>query len=412
MSRAQNVLTNLLAIADIHVDGTRPWDIRVHDARFFGRVLASGTLGFGESYMDGWWDSEALDEMCCRAIQTRLDQRFTFRLPNLGALLTALVVNQQTRRRSKKVGRVHYDLSNDFFEAMLDPNMQYSCALFEDGDDLAAAQLRKLDWICQRLRLRPGLRLLDIGCGWGGLARYAARQYGCQVVGITISKEQFDYAQRWCRGLDVEIQLRDYRDATGQFDRVVSVGMVEHVGPKNYRTYFRTAARLLGDDGLFLCQGIAGHSSRLYVDPWIERYIFPNSLLPSAARLARAAEGVFILEDIKNIGMNYDRTLLAWEENFQRSWCRFAGRYSERFRRMWRFYLLSCAGAFRARSLQMFSMLFSKEKASLCDDFQADPADQDLCTTAGAPKVFAMARAPSVRARHGTSPSDWRTGLA
>ncbi len=363
MSRAQNLLSDCLAVAGIHVNGTRPWDIAVHDDRFFGRVLAFGTLGLGESYMDGWWDCEALDEMCCRAIRARLDRRFAFRLPNVWAMVSALFVNQQTIRQSRKVGRVHYDLSNDFFEAMLDPNMQYSCALFAEGDDLASAQLRKLDWICERLRLRPGLRLLDIGCGWGGLARYAARQYGCQVVGITISREQFRYAQRWCRELDVEIRLRDYREVTERFDRVVSVGMVEHVGYKNYHTYMRAAARSLGEDGLFLCQGICGNVSRVHTDPWIKRYIFPNSVLPSVACLTRAAEGVFVLEDIKNIGPNYDPTLLAWEQNFRRAWSRFADRYGERFRRMWRFYLLSCAGAFRARSLQVFSMLFSKQRA-------------------------------------------------
>jgi cyclopropane-fatty-acyl-phospholipid synthase len=368
MSRVQDVITNLLAFADIRVNGARPWDIQVHDQRLFGQLLASGTLGFGESYMDGWWDCDALDEMCCRAIHAGLEKRFAFRLPNVWAVLTALFANQQTLRRARKVGRVHYDLSNDFFEAMLDPNMQYSCALFAEGDDLASAQLRKLDWICERLRLRPGLRLLDIGCGWGGLARYAARHYCCQVVGITISQEQFRYAQRWCRGLDVEIQLRDYREVTERFDRVVSVGMVEHVGYKNYRTYMRAAARCLNNEGLFLCQGICRNSSVVGGDPWIKRYIFPNSMLPSLARLTRAAEGVFIVEDVKNIGPNYDPTLLAWEENFRRAWPRFADRYGERFRRMWRFYLLSCAGAFRARSLQVFSILFSKERAANMSD--------------------------------------------
>lgn len=361
MSKAQDVMTNLLAFADIRINGARPWDIQVHDQRFFSRVLASGTLGFGESYMDDWWNCDALDEMCCRAIRAELDKRFAFRLPNVWALLTALLVNQQTARRSRKVSRLHYDLSNDFFEAMLDPNMQYSCAVFAEGDDLASAQLRKLDWICERLRLRPGLRLLDIGCGWGGLARYAARHYACNVVGITISREQFQYAQRWCSGLDVEIQLRDYREVSERFDRVVSVGMIEHVGQKNYRTYMRAVARSLAEDGLFLCQGICGNFSRFHTDPWIKRYIFPNSMLPSVAQLTRAAEGVFIVEDVKNIGPNYDPTLLAWEENFRRAWPRFADRYGERFRRMWRFYLLSCAGAFRARSLQVFSILFSKE---------------------------------------------------
>jgi cyclopropane-fatty-acyl-phospholipid synthase len=370
MSRAQGVVTNLLAFADVRIDGDRPWDIQVHDQRFFSRVLASGTLGFGESYMEGWWDCDELDEMCCRAIRAGLEKRFAFRLPNLWTFLTAVLTNQQTTRRARKVGRVHYDLSNDFFEAMLDPNMQYSCALFDEGDDLAAAQLRKLDWICERLRLCPGLRLLDIGCGWGGLARHAARQYGCQVLGITISREQFRYAQRWCRGLDVEIQLRDYREVTGQFDRVVSVGMVEHVGYKNYRTYMRAAARSLGQNGLFLCQGISHNFSVVGGDPWIKRYIFPNSMLPSLARLTRAAEGVFIIDDVKNIGPNYDPTLLAWEENFRCAWPRFADRYGERFRRMWRFYLLSCAGAFRARSLQVYSILFSKQAGAAGSDIR------------------------------------------
>ncbi len=266
MSTAQSVLTNLLASADIRINPERfrGWDIQVHDRRFFSRVMASGTLGFGESYMDGWWDCDSLDEMCCRAIRAALEERFEFRLPNLWALVTALVANQQTLRRTRKVGRVHYDLSNDFFEAMLDPNMQYSCALFAEGDELNSAQLRKLDWICERLRLRPGLRLLDIGCGWGGLARYAASNYGCQVVGITISREQFRHAQRWCRGLDVEIQLRDYREITERFDRVVSVGMVEHVGHKNYRTYMRAAAHSLGQGWII---SLSGNLRRLFAHP-------------------------------------------------------------------------------------------------------------------------------------------------
>jgi cyclopropane-fatty-acyl-phospholipid synthase len=182
--------------------------------------------------------------------------------------------------------------------------------------------------------------------------------------------------------LDVEIQLRDYREIiTERFDRVVSVGMVEHVGHKNYRTYMRAAARSLGKDGLSLCQGICGHSSRRHTDPWITRYIFPNSVLPSLPRLTRAAEGIFIVEDVKNIGPNYDPTLLAWEENFTCAWPRFADRYGERFRRMWRFYLLSCAGAFRARSLHVFSILFSKEgsaKQRVCPMTDANEKETKL----------------------------------
>ena len=362
MAAAREAVENLLRAADIQINGARAWDIQVHDERFFPRLLAGGTLSFGESYMDGWWDCGALDEMCCRAIRARLEQRFTYSLRNLLALVVSLVVNHQTERRSRRVGETHYDLGNDFFQAMLDPWMQYSCALFAEGDDLAAAQRRKLEMICQRLQLRPGLRLLDIGCGWGGLAKYAAEHYGCSVVGLTISREQQQFAERWCRGLDVQIQLCDYHRIRGTFDRSVSVGMVEHVGFKNYRTYLGLAAASLGKEGRFLCQGICNPLPSYQLDPWMRRYIFPNSVLPSLSGLTKAAEGFFLVEDVLNLGPHYDPTLMAWEENFRRAWPRFAARYDERFRRMWRFYLLSCAGAFRARSMQVYSILFSKDE--------------------------------------------------
>jgi cyclopropane-fatty-acyl-phospholipid synthase len=367
MAAAREIVEQLLRTADIQIDGTRPWDIKVHDERFFPRVLAGGTLGFGEAYMDGWWDCEALDEMCCRAISARLDERFTYSPRNLLAFAISLLSNRQSRRRARRVGEAHYDLGNEFFRAMLDPWMQYSCAFFLEGDDLAAAQRRKLEMICQSLDLRPGMRLLDVGCGWGGLAKYAAQNYGCSVTGLTISREQQQFAAAWCDGLEIEIQLRDYRQIRGRFDRAVSIGMVEHVGFKNYRTYLRAIAGSLGKDGRFLCQGICNPLSVWQLDPWIRRYIFPNSILPSLARLTKAAEGLFLVEDVVNLGPHYDPTLMAWEENFRRAWPRFADRYDERFRRMWRFYLLSCAGAFRARSLQVYGILFLRPGSEMRD---------------------------------------------
>jgi cyclopropane-fatty-acyl-phospholipid synthase len=363
MAAAREVVEQLLRTADIEIDGPDPWDIKVHDERFFARVLAGGTLGFGEAYMDGWWDCEALDEMCSRAISARLDERFTYSPRNLLAFAISLLTNRQSRRRARQVGEVHYDLGNDFFRAMLDPWMQYSSAFFLEGDDLATAQRRKLEMVCQRLDLHPGMRLLDVGCGWGGLAKYAAQNYGCSVTGLTISREQQQFAASWCDGLEVEIQLRDYRQIRGRFDCAVSVGMVEHVGFKNYRTYLRAIADSLGKDGLFLCQGICNPISGWQLDPWIRRYIFPNSILPSLARLTKAAEGLFLVQEVVNLGPHYDPTLLAWEENFRRAWPRFAAHYDPRFRRMWRFYLLSCAGAFRARSLQVYGILFAKPES-------------------------------------------------
>ena len=378
MAAAQRTVENLLRTAGIAINGTHPWDIQVHDERFFARVLASGSLGLGESYMEGWWDCQALDTMCARAIAARLDERFVYSLPNLLGCAAALLSNRQTRRRARRVGQVHYDLGNDFFEAMLDPLMQYSCAIFAEGDDLAAAQRRKLETICQRLDLRPGMRLLDVGCGWGGLAKYAAEQYGCSVVGLTISRKQQEYAERFCGGLPVEIHLRDYREVRGRFDRAVSVGMVEHVGGKNYRTYLRAIADSLGEEGQFLCQGIGNPISSLQLDPWIRRYIFPNSLLPSLARLTKAAEGLFLVEEVRNFGPHYDPTLMAWEENFRRAWPQFAQYYGECFRRMWRFYLLSCAGAFRARSLQVYGILFQKVPAKVRGPFASASARDGL----------------------------------
>ncbi|HEU4678122.1 MAG TPA: class I SAM-dependent methyltransferase, partial [Terrimicrobiaceae bacterium] len=246
-SLAKTTVQELFASADIRFQGGRPWDIRVNDERFYQATLTGGTLGFGESYMDGWWDCDALDEMCCRAIRVHLEERVPLNLHTAIAIAGSFLFNLQTRRRSRAVGKRHYDVGNDLFERMLDPLMQYSCAWFRDTDDLAQAQREKMDLICRKLGLREGMSLLDIGCGWGGLARHAAKQYGCRVVGITISEEQGRYATEFCRGLPVEIRLQDYREVRDRFDRIVSVGMLEHVGPKNYRPYMQTVFRSLED---------------------------------------------------------------------------------------------------------------------------------------------------------------------
>jgi len=357
---ARRIVTALFAEAGVAIDGPRPWDLRVLDDRLYARVIGGGTLGFGEAYMDGWWESDAIDELCCRALRARLADRMPLNAATLSVALRARLFNLQSMRRARSAVRAHYDLGNDFFEAMLDPALQYSCAYFDGTDDLGEAQRRKMDLICRKLCLKPGMRLLDIGCGWGGLARHAARHHGCRVVGITLSAEQQAYAARASEGLPVEIRLQDYRDVTDSFDRVVSVGMMEHVGYKNYRRFMSAAARCLGDGGLFLCHTIGGNVSNVCSDRWINRHVFPDSMLPSAAQVTRAAEGLFVLEDVQNLGPHYDRTLLAWERNFRLSWPRFRPAYGERFGRMWRYYLLSCAGAFRARNIELFQFVLSK----------------------------------------------------
>ena len=356
--RLQHKAERLLAEADIQIDGDRPWDIQVHDPRLFARVFAHGSLGFGEAYMDGWWDAERLDELLTRVIGARLDRRMA--LPQkVARWALGHLVNLQSGRRAFKVGEEHYDRGNDLFERMLDKRLIYSCGYWKDATTLDAAQEAKLDLACRKLGLEPGMKLLDIGCGWGGMAQYAAEKYGVSVVGITISKEQAEYGEKLCSDLPVEIRVEDYRKHEGEYDRIVSIGMFEHVGHRNYRTYFRHARRLLKPDGLFLLHAIHGNVSLTRTDPWIEKYIFPNGMIPSPRQVTRAIERLFVIEDLHNFGTDYDKTLMAWHDNFNQAWPELKEAYGERFRRMWNFYLMASAASFRTRHDQLFQILLS-----------------------------------------------------
>lgn len=353
--RCQQILTP----ADIKINGSRPWDMQIHDDRFYARVLAEGSMGLGESYMDGWWDAAALDEFFFRIFRTKLDEQCLTWRDGLTAL-KARIINQQTIPRAFQIGRHHYDLGNDLYATMLDGQMIYSCGYWQDASSLDQAQEAKLELICQKLRLKPSMRLLDIGCGWGGMAAYAARNYGVEVVGITVSEEQARYAREQCRGLPVSIELRDYREQRGCFDRVVSIGMFEHVGHKNYRTFMEQQRDLLTEDGLALLHTIGRNKTAPTIDKWINRYIFPNSMLPSAKQIACAADELFVIEDWHNFGTDYDTTLLHWFRNFDASFVKLpASRYDQRFYRMWKYYLLSCAGSFRARRNQVWQIVLS-----------------------------------------------------
>ena len=349
----------MLSMADIEINGTRPFDIQVKNPEFFKRVLQEGSLGLGESYMDGWWECERLDCFFQRVLTAGLERKLPHHFKDTLRIAAARLTNLQSKKRAWIVGKEHYDLGNDLFTLMLDPYMQYSCGYWKSADTLEQAQENKLRMICDKLQLQPGMRLLDIGCGWGGLSAFAAKNYGVSVVGVTISAEQQKLAQARCAGLDVDIQLQDYRDLHQQFDRIVSVGMFEHVGPKNYRTYFEVVERNLKPDGLFLLHTIGSNRTDMNVDPWINKYIFPNGCLPSVAHIAQTSEGRFVMEDWHNFGADYDRTLMAWYERFQQAWPQLAERYSERFERMFSYYLNACAGAFRSRDIQLWQVLFS-----------------------------------------------------
>ncbi|HAU5678589.1 TPA: cyclopropane fatty acyl phospholipid synthase [Citrobacter freundii] len=350
----------LISQADIRINGSRAWDIQLHHTGFFKRVLQQGSLGLGESYMEGWWDCERLDILFCKILKAKLDQQMPGNLKDILRIACARLFNLQSRSRAWIVGKEHYDIGNDLFALMLDPHMQYSCGYWKDATTLEDAQNAKLKMICEKLQLKPGMRLLDIGCGWGGLAEYAARHYGAVVEGVTISKEQQKMAQQRCEGLDVNILLQDYRDLDKHYDRIVSVGMFEHVGPKNYDTYFSIADRCLKPDGLFLLHTIGSNKKGMSVDPWINKYIFPNGCLPSISHIAEASESRFVMEDWHNFGSDYDKTLMAWHERFNQAWPELSSRYSATFRRMFNYYLCACAGAFRARDIELWQVLFSR----------------------------------------------------
>ena len=359
---APEVLRALLATADVQINGRRPWDIRIHNDRVFSRVLSDWSLGLGEAYIDGDWDCEQLDELFTRLLRTDVESQAVgvARLRLIATHVRHRLLNLQSKRRAFQVGEQHYDAGNDLFEAMLDDQMIYSCGYWQNASDLGQAQIEKLDMICRKLQLRRGETLLDIGCGWGGLAKFAAQNYGVKVTGITVSKEQLELARRRCAGLPVRLLLQDYRDLKGQFDKIVSVGMFEHVGPKNYDTYFDTVKRLLATDGLFLLHTIGLAAASQGTDPWIDKYVFPNGKLPSPSEMSSALEGKLIVEDWHNFGQDYDRTLMAWHARIEAAWPRLTARYDARFRRMWRYYLLCCAGFFRSRQGQLWQVVLTK----------------------------------------------------
>lgn len=359
------IIRDLFMKAGVEIDGKKEHDIQVHDEKFYARIIRDGSLGLGESYMEGMWDSEALDKTMYLLISAKLNKLVQNKWTMLFLLVKAKFRNLQSVSRAFEVGEKHYDIGNDLYEKMLDHRMMYTCAYWQDAATLEEAQDAKLELICKKIGLKPGMRVLDIGCGWGGFAHFAAEKYGAEVTGITISKEQASLAKLRCENLPVNIELKDYRHVQGQYDAVISIGMIEHVGAKNYRTYMETVDRCLKPDGIAFVQTISGNRTTKHTEPWIHKYIFPNSNLPSLAALSHAMDDLFSIEDVHNFGPDYDKTLLAWYKNFADAWPELKDNYDERFFRMWSYYLLTNAACFRARYLQLFQVVMTKTPTPL-----------------------------------------------
>ncbi len=363
-NKYEKITAEIFKMAGVQIDGSNPWDIRVHNKEFYRRTILDGVLGFGESYMDGWWDAEKVDELIDRILLAHLKEKIRRKFSTLFDLFTARLFNLQSKRRAFIVGEEHYDLGNDLFQNMLDQRMNYSCAYWKGADTLDRAQENKLELICRKLYLKPGMRVLDIGCGWGPFGKYAAEKYDVQVVGMTVSKEQVELGRKLCSGLPVEFRLMDYRSMNEKFDRIVSVGMIEHVGYKNYSKFFEIANRCLKDEGLFLLHSIGRMKSLKTFDPWMQKYIFPNGMIPSVNQLSTAFENHFVMEDWHNFGIDYDKTLMVWHDNFVNNWDKIKSQKSERFYRMWKYYLLSSAASFRSRRNQLWQIVLSKNGLS------------------------------------------------
>lgn len=354
------IIKDALAKGDIQVNGSRPWDIQIHDERFYKRVLSEDALGLGESYVQGWWDAEELDSFFFHLLGIELsDIRVSWQ--RKWTIVKDRFLNRQNKTRAFEVGVRHYDRGNDLFQVMLDPLMTYTCGYWKNASNLEEAQEAKLDLVCRKLDLKEGQTVLDIGCGWGSFMRFASEKYGIRAVGVTISKEQAELGRKLCADLPVEIRLQDYREVNEKFDHVVSLGMFEHVGPKNYRTFFQKAEECLKDDGLLLLHTIGNIFSDRSTDPFTEKYIFPNSVIPSIKQIGEATERLFVMEDWHNFGPYYDPTLMAWNENFEAGWETLRPKYGEKFYRMWRYFLLSAAGSFRVRKMQLWQIVMSKK---------------------------------------------------
>lgn len=352
-------IVGLLKDAGITVNGSNPWDIQIRSEETWTRLFAQGTLGLGEAYMDGLWDVGDMAEFFNKVLVGRIGDKLRVTPNLLWQIVQAKFLNMQSIERSRRVAKMHYS-ETDAYRASLDKRMTGSCGYWPEGvTNVDQAQEAKLDLVCRKIGLRPGQLVWDIGCGWGAFMGFAAEKYGARCVGVTVSPDQAAYGRERYKDLPIEFRVQDYREFEGKTDHVVSMGMFEHVGHKNYRTYFEKARSIVKDDGLFMMHSVASQWSTDTIEPWLEKYIFPGGVIPSMAQIGKAIDGLWSVVDVHNIGPHYDKTLVAWYENFDKNWKQDRTPDEERFYRLWKYYLLCCAGGFRARVLQVWQFVLS-----------------------------------------------------
>ena len=361
---SKEIVIDLLKSADISVNSGGENDITIKDEKFYKKVLLEGSLGLGEAYINKQWECDCVDQFIFKILRANLDEKYNAQLA-LNVVKEKLIdaINPQSIFNSKNDISYHYDIGNDLFYNMLDERMVYSCAFWKNAKNLKEAQENKLELICKKIGLKPGMRILDVGCGWGSFMKYAAEKYGAICTGLTLSKEQIKLGEELCKDLPITFIYKDYREFEAEpFDRVVYFGMFEHLGHQNYLTYMKKISSLLKDDGIFLLHTIGGLKNNPHGDPWIKKYIFPNGSLPSIQSIGKSIENIFYMEDWHDFGVDYDKTLMCWYSNFIKNWEKLSYKYDAKFKKIWEYYLLSCAGAFRAKDLALWQIVLTKKR--------------------------------------------------
>lgn len=360
---SNEILVKKLAELGVTVGGDSDVDIHINDKYLFVKLYFGRSLALGETYMDRGWEANNLYAFASKMFNSDLAHFFSKRsFGDYWRDISARVRNLQNIVRARQVVKQHYNINDDIYDVMLDESMAYTCGYWPHADNLAMAQVAKANLVCQKLGLESEDKTLDVGCGWGGFADFAARKYGAEVVGVTLSSKQANIAKERTKNLPVEIRTQDYREIHEEnvYDKVTSIGMLEHVGVKNYDEFFRIIHRAIKSDGLFLLHNIGSPTPVFRANPWVDKYIFPNGVAPSLSQFIAHAEKYFRVEDVHNFGADYVPTLKAWWENFDNNWKgNLEKNYSERFYRMWQFYLLGFAAAFESRYLQLFQAVLS-----------------------------------------------------
>lgn len=359
-------LTSATKAADVQFNGRRPWDVQVNNPRLYGEILRRGSLGFGDGYVNGDWDCDDLCELINRLLRAKANRPLSWwtRTAEGWRWVQERLVNQQSEERTRKRTSQHYDINPELYRAMLGKTMAYSCGYWRNAKSLDQAQEAKLELICKKLELKEGERLLDLGCGWGSLAKHAAENYGARVTGITVSREQAAYLKEQTTWQDIRVKVCDYRHLNDlgeePFDKIASVGMYEHVGRLNDKRFYDVISKALKPEGLALIHTIGSVERTHRTDEWIDRYVFPGGRLPSAVDLCKGLEKKFIIEDWESFGTDYERTLRCWHENLLQSKQNQDLVLDDRGYRFWKFYLLSCAGFFRSRQGQLWQVVLSR----------------------------------------------------